>query len=178
MQWIESDGGPLICIERESMSLWGGIDALTVPSEGVKNDYERTGDCLNYIETIALSEGSALILGGEPLRTTIWRIASGRILIARPVYADAKVDLEEMLRGFETLGFSDPIETVEIEWKSPVIDIFDSAWPGAYRDKDLLSIDVEPGTYRVLTQELKPDEENFFIMHAMDLVGQPQNRGP
>lgn len=173
MRWVTSEGGPLICIERQKEFLWGGVDALTVPCGTAKNDYERPGD--DYTEVVALKEGSALILGGGPPMATVWRATSGRILMARPVYADPNADLDNMLRGFESLEFSNAIEAVEIEWASPVIDIFDSAWPGAYRDKEFLSIDVEPGIYRVLTQELKPDEENFFVINAMEPVGQPRS---
>ena len=148
MDWIMSEGGPLICLETKLERSWGGIDMLTKESCGARTDYERACQITDYAGTIPLSVGCAFILTG-PLDTAFWLIPSGELLIARFIYAEADVDDDKILKGAKDSLFSQPIAINHISFSSSNLSMFDSAEPGTDENKKSLSFEIKPGNYRI-----------------------------
>lgn len=170
MDWVETNGGPLICLERRSLAVWGGIDRLTIPAAGAETDYDRAGTVsyMAYTGVVPLKQGEALILGDAPLSTTIFLSTTKRILIARAIYASG--DEDRILMVNRDVPFDECCEVLEINWQSSPIVMFDSAYPGDDQDLRMLSFEVEPGRHRVSTRTWEPDPESAFILHAVERI--------
>ena len=59
--WIGSDGGPFIILPAEAASNWGGLG----------RDYERACEVTESLETIRVGDRDAVVLGDDPVPTTI-----------------------------------------------------------------------------------------------------------
>jgi hypothetical protein len=110
-------------------------------------DYGRACAIDGYVDTVAIGEQQALVLGDEPARTTY--LSSERLFL-RWVAAYEEDDLLSAARRAVREGVQwDADEDVH-----PVVDgavvLFGSACPGADLEPDNhLVIDIRPGEYRI-----------------------------
>lgn len=166
---IESNGGPLICLEAKLASLWQGNDALSVgdSAAGVTTDYDRACAIKGYSGIVGLKGAVALILWGMPLPTNIWRDKSGVTYLARWIYRELDNDVAATLSKATDLPFDDPRESLDFAIASSPMIVFDSACRsdeiGTITDS--LTFELAPGRYRILTKEMNPDKNTSFILH-------------
>src|SRR5687767_4714131 len=99
LKWIASAGGPLVLIADKSYRFWSGIFKR---SAFLKNKMVEADDFLHaaeadygkaclvqdYLGVVNIGDDHALVLGDEPLMTTVARSADGRTVIARWHYGD------------------------------------------------------------------------------------------
>jgi hypothetical protein len=168
MDEIESNGGPLICIESRLSHQWLGIDGLSIKPDastvGISTDYERT-DLRGYLRVLPLAHGAALILGDRPLITGVWKNALSQVIIWRISYAEEDDDIPAMLGSLPEKSFGAPLESIEFTFGSSKVLIFDSAYPGNEKQLEFLSFDVMPGRYQVTTHRIKPAPQTELVLH-------------
>lgn len=164
MKWIESSGGPLICIENELAIEWMGIDGSKTASNQPTNDYARACELKDYLGRIELINGSALILGDEPLPTTVLKKPDSDFII-RVYYMDSDADVPALLNTIDDSVFNNPIESLVYNVKSSKLIIFDSAISGGDYKKPILVFNLLPGKYNILTKRVDPDSRTSFLLH-------------
>jgi hypothetical protein len=82
LQWIQSNGGPLLLLPSSLLGAWEGADEPE-PYRGVEarshwnpggpaTDYDRACDVPDLAGTVPVGAGEGLVLGDEPLATTWW----------------------------------------------------------------------------------------------------------
>lgn len=165
MNWITSLGGPFLCVDRELLPSWRGIDGLSVPSATVASDYERTDHPLLYGAPVELVAGWGIALGQGPHDTTFYRSSAGSLYVMRVIACDLDVDFEEVMRTLSDTVFQDPRERLQFSVSSGEIVIFDSSCPGDQADEELVSERLDPGPYDFLSVLYEPDERASFILH-------------
>lgn len=173
MKWIQSGGGPLVCVELKLADSWLGVAGNSI-TEGLDrelaNDYERACRVGDYLGKVPLGDGYAWILGDMPLETMIW-LSPGKLpRIVRVFYGDPGVDVAEMLETAGNLDFTDPAEALEVEVRSAPIVVFDSAYPGSDTSIGRLSFDLPIGKYLVLTKQFQPDDRTSVLVHSFEPI--------
>jgi len=171
MEWIASDGGPLICLGHSTILSWKGVDGLSehkYHKKGYRNDYERACDIKDYLGVIPILSSNGIVLGDMPLDTTVLTGKNGLPLIARAFYSEPLTDIASVL-----VGEMDPENTTEVESVSISVDeknwhIFDSAYPGYIGLKRCLSIALPAVELCVKTFEYKPDSRTFLLVHQFN----------
>lgn len=168
VKWIKSEGGPLICVEKEMATLWQGVHGSSASGHAtteIPSDYDRACAVTGYLGMVDMPRRRALILGDMPLETTVWCPSSGFPLILRLFYIDDGVDLLQLLKAHGSLDFTNPIESIDCEFESGQMVIFDSAVPGHLEGHARLTFDVRPGSYRILTKVFAPDSRTSVLIH-------------
>jgi hypothetical protein len=132
IEWVYSNGGPLVVAPAEIASSWrgieGGSDGEDGPGESASDDYARACTVRDYLGTLPVGSGTVLILGGdEPYPTGFVATPEGGILV-RWAWANS---IEDAQRAFDNLP--DPIwepTPYQIEVAQGGILLFDSTFPG------------------------------------------------
>jgi hypothetical protein len=170
LKWVASYGGPLIAMDFNLQAQWGGIFRLTVECPGAKNDYDRPPERLKYLQTIELETGRALIFGEGPLHTAFWQSAAGTIFIVRAIYCEPDCDTDALLAGMDQKTFDDPRETLDFDIFTDTLVVFDSSDDGRHVDKEIISTDIRPGHYRIVSTTYESNESTLFLLHRFDQV--------
>ena len=76
LQWIESAGGPLVCMEEPLLDRRGGNKS---------SDYERACTAAAYLERIEIGSRYGLVLGDMPLSACIEKDKAGVLCIVRAI---------------------------------------------------------------------------------------------
>lgn len=168
LKWVASYGGPLIAMDIDLQAQWGGIFRLTVECPGAKNDYDRPPERLKYLQTIELETGRALIFGEGPLHTAFWQSAAGTIFIVRAIYCEADCNTDALLAKIDQKIFDNPCEVLDFDIFADTLVVFDSSDDGMHVDKEMISTNIRPGHYRIMTATYEPDESALFLMHRFD----------
>ena len=145
MTWIESAGGPLVLIPRLHVSEWGGA-SLDTPMVG--DDYERACAITDYIGGIPVGDGTALVLGDTPDRTTVIDSEFG-IALLRWGFADSADEWLEVARS--TLGEAEVVEEMTYRVTESAHLLIDSAWAGADYE-EFLEFSLPKGYHSVSTR--------------------------
>jgi hypothetical protein len=174
MDDIESNGGPLICIESRLSHQWLGIDGLSIApdasTEGISTDYERTGQRPDkLLDVLNLAHGAALILGDRPMITGVWKNAPGQVTIWRISYAEED-DIPAMLASLSERSFERPRDSIEFSFDSSKVLIFDSAYPGNEKHLKFVSFEIAPGRYQVTTHVVKPAPRTELVLHRFNSI--------
>jgi hypothetical protein len=147
VEWVESEGGPLIVLPEGSVASWGGRHG-----QDGETDYDRTLTVDGLISLLRFGAETALILGDEPASTAY---LPERNTFVRWYCADSE---QALLDGVEAA-----IDSAEWEagifWDvtGPVV-LFEAAWSGAELDEeDHLRIDLIAGRYSVRAGHVAPD---------------------
>ncbi|SDI62763.1 Imm21 family immunity protein [Nonomuraea jiangxiensis] len=161
--WVESSGGPLVLVAEKALNEWTGADG---------DDYDSacTVDDLGVIRFGTGEQG--LVLWDEPARTTYFQ---GLRIFVQWVYADPSCDVEQAVSW---LG--------DVAWEQgPTMDVggpmvlLDAAAPGGEiqinqvrgaMDGEAISVEIEPGRYRVDSGETRPDERTCFRCYRLVAV--------
>jgi hypothetical protein len=169
VEWIKSGGGPLVCLETALAHRWRGVEVgggTTVdPKINAVSDYERACRVPDYLGTIDLEEGSALVLGDMPLETSVWSDALKNIIIVRLFYIEPETDVSNLLQNIGDSSFINPQESIIFETRSSRLIIFDSAFPGDDQKKNILRFQLSKGKYRILTGLINPDSRTSLLLH-------------
>lgn len=171
MEWIESNGGPLICVPNSALALWRGIDALGDYSQkagAYRSDYDRACAIMDFLGVVPIGNSMGIVLGDMPMPTTILASTKGLPVIARICCADPSADIP-MLLG---TGLSPPnakrVERVIVSIPERVWYLFDSAYPGDWSGKDCLKADFPIGSVYIDTFEYRPNDQTFLIVHQFN----------
>ena len=160
LKWVESEGGPLVLIERAAARGWSGY----------RGDYDKTYVVEEATGVITINSAGSmievLVIGDEPLRTT-W--LSEYSMVVQWIYASSEDALIDGLLG---------IDPASIDWdEGPTISIggdalmFDAALPWEEAGVgDALSIALRPGCYRVLTADINLDSKNAARLHFLEAI--------
>ena len=161
MKWIYSEGGPLLLVESRLLSEWHG----SAPSQqgDHSTDYDRACALDGYIGVIELPSGSAIVLGGEPLQTAVWKNTRNELTLVRWSYAESEESFLEALRHFPDDPQWDP-ETIEFSVGDEELVVFDSALTGEEM-LESLKIRINPGRYRGRVMAWEPNETTALIVH-------------
>ncbi|MFG2459212.1 Imm21 family immunity protein [Streptomyces sp. NPDC048523] len=117
-RWLETDGGPFLLTSASTLNSWTGYEG----DYDLVIDATDAGNSLPY----AVAGRNVVVLGDEPLRTTI---LESRHLIVQWIYANSEDDI---------LVNASEFDLDSIEWREgPVLEsdgalvLMDSAIPGA-----------------------------------------------
>jgi len=180
LNWISSNGGPLVLISKNILSDWSGIDVE--PSEFIDendhlldlartfqySDYERACRIDNYIGLLEVGKETVLILGDEPLMTT-WisdKDFSGTNFMIRWIYAD---DENSILQLIPTLSYLDKVVSDIFFKVEEQLYLFDSAYPGREMD-EYITVDLPLGLYEVSTEIYKPNSRVALLVHRFTIL--------
>src|SRR5262249_23615596 len=132
MNWVCSAGGPLIVAPTEIAPHWRGVRGWYPSEDGrptgkTASDYARACSIDDYLGTLEVGSGRALILGDEPMETTFIPKLGGGVLV-RWMYAEKE---DGVLRAVEMVPeFAWKPTPHQIEVAQSGFLIFDSACPG------------------------------------------------
>jgi hypothetical protein len=173
MEWIESQGGPLLVVEESLLLLWEGADA---PSEGrlvqaesraspagIPTDYDRACDVRRVIGQIEIGGHPSLVLAGEPLPSTWWPdpTQNGGTIV-RWRYANSEDEIANALAGVSNELFMG--QALHMSVNEPLV-MFDAAMPGHDIVSPHLRFEISHGQYAVQTATYEPDSSTSLLLH-------------
>ena len=175
LQWVQSNGGPLLLVTEFLQPSWAGVEAPDPPrliqatfrfqQSGEPTDYDRACDAGgDYLGIVSVATGQALVLGDVPLQTAWVPEDNGPGgWLVRWEFAESEAEVERTL-----------VKAQVPEWSpGPVFHtvpgnhcLFDAAIPGRdVSDDEGLIIHLAAPAYRVSTGFLRPDPETSLIVH-------------
>ena len=110
MHWIEAMGGPLILLEDEKLSNWGGIDHSC--DANFTSDYDHACSLDDYVNLISFDNFQVLVLGDEPDQTTFLQLSNKEGLVVRWRWAQDESEVKNCLLRLGDTNFKDS-ETLE-----------------------------------------------------------------
>jgi len=114
LKWIDSAGGPLILISDKSYNMWSGIlkrssylDKKIEDADDFLNadeaDYGKACLVQDYLGIVDIGSDFVLVLGNEPLLTTVFRSGDNRVVIARWYYGEDEELVDNYLKTIDCL---------------------------------------------------------------------------
>lgn len=192
MTWVGTGGGPLIVVPAELASHWRGGDGVGVSPGDLDrwwenpdltgSDYGRACGIKDYLGSLDVGPGRALILNDEPMPTAFLRKPGGGILV-RWMYAEDEGEVRRAIRSIPESIWEATHHSIVVAREGVLV--FDSAYPG----DDLpvssgeeatvpwLRLGLPPGTYHVDTADHSPDESTRLILHRLRM-GRGVRAGP
>lgn len=164
MRWIESDGGPIIIMEKRLCAKWGGIDESS--DRSFSSDYERACSLPDYTGILTISGGQALVLGDEPHRTSIVKNIENQTAILRWCWAPSEQAVIKAVENIE-INFIKKIDTVKLNFDSKEIIMFDSSYHGSSFSNEIEFL-LKPGQYKVHTEIFEPNDETRLQVHRFE----------
>jgi hypothetical protein len=165
MKWVNSGGGPLICGESRVLIHWLGITGLSVSAgTNTTTDYRRACLSRRYIESIPCNDGSALVLGDEPLQSSFLSTQNAELSLVRWIFARSSLEVEKFLLSHINDGV-DLAHTTRLEVQGNALNLFDSALRGCDGIQNGLEAFVEPGAYDITTEKIDSGREFSFLIH-------------
>lgn len=161
IQWIESDGGPLLLASKRAVQEWTGVHAAN-NINGV-TDYERACAVQEEIDVIPIRSMWGVVLGDEPDRTGLFQGLSD-LLLVRWRWAESEDSLLSVVRlAIDRLQFvasgiftTQPGEHV----------LFDSACSASEIVKSINFI-LTSNKYYLETALLQPDKNICALIHRL-----------
>ncbi|MEV0489523.1 Imm21 family immunity protein [Streptomyces atratus] len=162
MEWITTEGGPLIAVPESVLGAWKGAEDLEDEDGDVDEeagDYGRACAVDDYAGVIDVGGTPALVLGDDPAPTVYLPEHS---LFVRRLAADSE---EAALAALgQALERAEWEESADWDVPGPVV-LFDSA----YSAEDLgstgsLRMDLAPGCYRVESAYVEPDDDTWLVL--------------
>jgi hypothetical protein len=167
MHWVKSYGGPLIGIPRALHLKWRGTDR---DPNANSSDYDRACAQKNYLSTIAVADGQALIFGDMPMVTEVVSLDSGPVVV-RVMYCEPDCDVEEKLASVINAVVDNAEEVLDFRSDETDFLIFDSAARGADLDQlkefyTTIEMNLPAGAYRIFTKFVEPDAKTGLVVHC------------
>jgi small basic protein len=167
---IDSNGGPLIMLERALLPYWGGIDNIggVRPQRADKEpltDYDRACIIRGWIAPLQVLDRSGVVFWGDHLGLRLER-ASDTVFFAVRIFYEIE-NLRDQIQ-FAKKNPSCFKKDFDILMPSGNAIVFDSAFPGAEVRRDYLEIDILPGIYEVLTYAHKAQDAEV-VFHKFHL---------
>ena len=153
-EWIESAGGPLVIIARSARNAWKGI---------ATKDYADACAVEEYVGLLGRVWGDVLVLGDEPLRTTVVYRPEGSSIVRWMCAPDA----EQLLNTAQRVGLDGlhPVETLTVDMRDEPYIIFDSGSDGAGAAS--IEFTPPPQTRGIKTYLIKDDASKIgMILHT------------
>ena len=160
MDWVESNGGPLLLVAERYLADWHGADG---PSPG-GTDYERACATDDYAVPIEVGEGQGIVLGDEPLPTA-WRADARGGLIVRWIAAPSETAIDGALAALPTGLPWEHIFEVDLEAGDGALVLFDAAVPGTELPAEHLRITLRPGRYAFELSAYRPSADVALLLH-------------
>jgi len=154
MEWLSSEGGPLIIVGQNELINWQGVD---------NSDYDRACSVEDYLGLIPVGNSQALVLGDEPCQTALFTINSKDLTLVRWIYGEDELTVEKHLRQVPEELFNSPLEQVEYRVQDDEFILFDSVLNGEVASG--LKISLPPDMYVITTVQYEPDEDTSLILH-------------
>jgi hypothetical protein len=182
LKWIDSAGGPLILISDKSYNLWSGIlkrssylDSKIEETDNFLNpdetDYGKACLVKDYLGVVNIGEDTALVLGDEPLLTTIFHSLDGRVVIARKSYSENEEFVDSNLKTIDLKLIDNWEFALTLILSGDKQYLFDSACSASMLDKgnnECLSMNIKQGDYKIWTSIYEPDDKTKLIIHKFD----------
>ncbi|MFF0064109.1 Imm21 family immunity protein [Streptomyces sp. NPDC005279] len=160
LKWVESEGGPLIVLEREAMNSWNGYRG---------SDYENACEVEDYVGLVEFGERSspslALAINDDPLPASFLKEFSAMV---QWMAASSEERLVAAVR--DGIGLIDDWAEGACMRIIKSVVVFDAALPGDATDGDLLVLDLEPGAYRIKTADIETLEGVCARVHVFEWV--------
>jgi hypothetical protein len=176
--WVCSAGGPLIVAPAEIARYWRGVEGWS-PSEVQRgwadesvSDYSRACGIDDYLGTLKVGHGDAIILGDEPMQTAFIPNPEGGIFV-RWMYAASEDGVLRALGSVPEPAWEPTPHRIEVSREGLLV--FDSAFPGDAlppppNDVDSTSwihVELPEGNYMVDTADYEPDGSTRLILHRL-----------
>ncbi len=184
LNWVGSNGGPLLLVPGEHLPSWGGVEP---PADGRRieaqfrfngpdepaTDYDRACDVMGWLGLLNIGDGYGMVLGGEPLDTAWQPTAAagdggddtGGLLI-RWVYADHEADIIAARAHVPQTAWQD--EGLVLSVGHEPLYLLDAACPGSELEGDgHLMIPLPPGRYAFATAEYEPESHTSLLLHRL-----------
>ena len=164
MQWVESNGGPLILVPERHLRAWHGADG---PSAS-ETDYERACAVEDYAAAIPVGEGAGIIIAEEPLPTA-WQPSSegGGGMLVRWVAAPSEQAVRDALAALPPGIPWEEVFDLEVEREDGALVLFDAAVPGGELPPDHLRIDLAPGHYTFELSAYRVSGDVELLLHRL-----------
>jgi hypothetical protein len=186
LDWIESAGGPLVIISDDAINLWSGIykresylldkieDAYDF-MDSTETDYGKSCLVDDYLGLVEVGKENGIVLGDEPMPTTIFNSSDNEINIARFCYygiKDSEHYADKLLSDLDLALIDNWEYKLTVTFNSEKLFLFDSAvdGKGLYKrqeNTDFLLSHLTPGQYKVFTSVYEPDKEIKLILHRL-----------
>ena len=185
LKWIDSAGGSLVLISDNVVKSWSGVlnrsaylNELLVDSDDFLNpfeaDYGKACSIHDYVGIADIENNSALVLGDEPMLTTIFYSTDSKVGIARWYYAPDNSDglIDQLLLRLDMDSIDNWEFDLDINLNSETQYLFDSAWDGRRLDIDkindsFLLTHLKSGQYKVFTAVYEPNTETKLFLHKI-----------
>lgn len=178
MNWVCSAGGPLVITSVEIAPLWRGGFGRQAPEAGREpadesiNDYARACRVDDWLGTLRVGTGEALILGDEPMPTAFVSRPDGGVLI-RWMHAENEADVQRAVEEVPESAWKATPHKIEVGRRGLIM--FDAAYPGdelppiedRRADAPWTRIDIPPGDYLVDTIDHQPDASTRLVLHRL-----------
>lgn len=184
LKWIQSEGGPLVLISDNSYNLWSGtlkrslyLDNKIEEADDFLNadeaDYGKACLIQDYLGVVNTGDDIALVLGDEPLLTTVFHAVDGKVVIARWYYGESKESVESSLRTIDLSSINNWESPLTFKLSSNRQYLFDSACHGNALDEesnDYLPVNIKEGDYKIWTSIYEPDDKTKLLIHKFDIT--------
>ncbi len=185
LKWIESAGGPLILISDKCYSLWSGIlkrssylDNKTEDADDFLNadkaDYGKACLVQDYLGIVNIGNDTALVLGDEPLLTTVFHSIDNRVVIARWFYGENEALVDKYLKAIDLNSIANWKFASTLKLSSDRQFLFDSACSASMlpekENNKWLSLNIKQGDYKIWTSIYEPDDKTKLIIHKFDMT--------
>ena len=154
MDWISSEGGPLVVIGKSELVNWQGVDS---------SDYNRACSVEDYVGLIPVGNSEAIVLGDEPCQTGVVSLNSREVVLARWVYGEDELTVENYLKKLSEKAFNNPCEQIEYQAKDDNFVLFDATLNGESASGVDIALPLDK--YVIKTIQYEPDENTFLILH-------------
>jgi Immunity protein 21 len=174
LQWMASEGGPLLLLAAPLLVHWEGADppsagravSATFRATGPgtpATDYDRACDVPDELGVLEVGPGHGLVLGDEPAATAWWPLPDGGLLV-RWHHAESEAAVLAALRAAPLKGFGLP--TCRFSVSAAPLMLFDAALPGPEAQRGAhLWLTVPVGEYTVTTADHRPDRATSLTLH-------------
>lgn len=176
MKTIQSNGGPIMGLNRDHLGSWGGVDRMQFMGADppCENDYEALGAVLSRARPVSVLRlqgvtANALLLA-MPLETAVIAADGNSAYLAQVHYADPKWSFDMITRNdFERAPYNfDKI--VDFTTENGEYVFFDAAWPGNEIRNDCLIVPFDAGRYTLMSALCFPDEETHTILYRISRI--------
>jgi len=163
INWLATQGGPFVLGEPEYIAQWEGASRRSKSSGSDDlTDYQRACSVQKYLDLVPCGSGKVLVLGDEPMQTTLVSDSQGRPLVIR--WHSCKKNL-----GSQVLDFVNEGEVLEIPIEFIVrgkkLLLMDSSQNFKIGHTNMLSLTLNNGVYGVTTERARRAGAYHFILH-------------
>jgi hypothetical protein len=159
----------MLLIERSLLPNWGGASEIDEGATAVTSDYARACAIDGYVGVVATGGGHALVLGDEPLSTTIHVPSqSGVAYVVRWVFGPDLRTVEGQIPAI--VAHEDWTPELHIAWRDPSLVLIDAVETGEDHRATAPALTVPPGTYEISSTRWRPGPKTELVVHRLSRV--------